>query len=88
MTEAQTGVSPLADLVRAARLPEPAERKRIRLAASASFQRLADELDVEPSTVYRWEDGQLTPTLENAARYRALLEQLAEAAGTQIAEAS
>ena len=87
MNEPQTGAS-LAELVRASRLPDPAERRRIRLAAKLSLRRVADELGVAVPTVYRWEDGQLTPTLENAKRYRALLESLARAAGTEIAEAS
>lgn len=80
--------SPLADLVRASRLPSPAECKRIRLAAGVSLQRVADELGVARPTVYRWEEGELTPTMENARRYRTLLSHLADAAGTQIAEAS
>lgn len=87
MTEAQTGPSPLAGLVRASRLPPPAERKRIREAAGVSLRRMGDELGVSAVTVHNWENDGDGPTLENAARYRRLLKQLAEAAGTQIAEA-
>lgn len=85
MTEAtETGASPLADLVRAARLPEPAERRRIRIAAGVSLRRVAEELGVSIPTVHNWENGKDGPSLENAAAYRALLDQLAEA----VAEAS
>lgn len=88
MNEAQTGTSPLAELVRASRLPDGAECKRIRKAARVSLKRVADELGVAVPTVYRWEEGKLTPTLENAQKYRALLGRLAQAAGTKITEAS
>jgi predicted transcriptional regulator len=83
MTEAR-----LARMVRLARLPEPAERRRVREAAGLSRQQVADELGVTQAAVAYWESGTWTPTLENAGKYRALLEQLAEAAGTAIAEAS
>ena len=81
MTEPATpGAAPLADLVRAARLPSLAERKRIRERAGVSLQRMADELGVSVTAVWHWENGQDGPSLENAARYRALLDQLATAA--------
>ena len=81
MTEPTTpGVAPLADLVRAARLPEPAERKRIREQAGVSLQRMADELGVSVTSIWHWEKGQDGPSLENAARYRELLDQLDKAA--------
>jgi DNA-binding transcriptional regulator YiaG len=88
MTEAQTGVSPLADLVRAAKLPSVAERKRIREVAEVSLRMIADELGVSIAAVWHWENGEDGPSKENAVRYRAMLEQLAAAAGTEIAEAS
>jgi transcriptional regulator with XRE-family HTH domain len=88
MTEAQTGASPLAELVRAARLPPPAERRRIRLAAGVSLRRMGDELGVSAVTVHNWETNGDGPGLENATRYRRLLEQLAAAVGTQLAGSS
>lgn len=88
MTEAHNGASPLADLVRASRLPSVAERKRIRKLANVSLQRMGDALGVTAPTVHNWENDGDGPSMENAKKYRALLEQLAEAAGTEIAEAS
>lgn len=88
MTEAQTGVSPLAELVRASRLPEPAERKRIRELAGISLRRMGDALGVTAPTVHNWENDHEGPSMENAAKYRKLLDELAEAVGTEIAEAS
>lgn len=82
MTEAtEPGAPTLAELVRASRLPEPAERKRIREAAGLSLQRMADALGVTASAVSYWEngvDGQ-GPSLENAVKYRALLDELTKA---------
>lgn len=81
MTQPTTpGAAPLADLVRAARLPKPAERKAIREKAGVSLQRLADELGVSVTSIWHWERGQDGPSLENAARYRALLDELTQAA--------
>jgi DNA-binding transcriptional regulator YiaG len=80
MTEAtQPGVSPLAELVRAAQLPEPAERRRIREAAGVSLDRLGAELGVTGMTVSNWERGVFEPSLENAAAYRRLLDELTRA---------
>ena len=89
MTEAHTGVSPLAELVRQRRLsplPEVAERRRIREDAGVSLEQVADELGVSHTAVSYWERGVWNPSAENAAKYRQLLEQLADAAGTTIAE--
>ena len=74
------GAAPLADLVRAARLPPPARRKRIREKAGVSLQRMADELGVSVTSIWHWESGKDGPSLENAARYRVLLDQLEQAA--------
>lgn len=87
MTEAPTGVPSLADLVRAAQLPSVAERKRVREAAKASLRMVADELGVSITAIWHWENDQDGPSMENAVRYRNLLEELAAAAGTKIAEA-
>lgn len=88
MTEAQAGEPSLAELVRASRLPDLAERKRIRKAAGVSLRRMADEIGVTEAAAHHWENGTHAPSMENAVKYRALLEELAEAAGTEIAEAS
>lgn len=84
MTNPTEASAALVGLVRAAKLPPPAERKRIRQAAGLSLQRMADALCVSPVAVFNWENDKDGPSLENAARYRALLDQLAEA----VAEAS
>ena len=77
--EAADAVACLADLVRAAQLPKPAERKRIREAAGLSLQRFAGVLGVTPTAVWNWEHGKDGPSLENAVKYRQLLDQLAAA---------
>jgi DNA-binding XRE family transcriptional regulator len=85
MTQANgTGSTPgLAGLVRAAQLPPPAERQRIRLAARVSLRRMAEELDVSHQAVYQWERGEIQPDLEHAADYAQLLAELA--AATEVA---
>ena len=88
MTEAQADGPPLAELVRASRLPSLAERKRIRKAAGVSLQRMADAIGVNASSIHHWENDTHAPSMEHAAKYRALLEELARAAGTEMAEAS
>lgn len=93
MNEATNGASPLAEKVRHRRLsgplvPEVAECRRIREVAGVSLREMAEELGVSVTAVWHWENGQDGPSVENASRYRALLEQLAKAAGTEIAEAS
>lgn len=81
MTDAtETGAS-LADLVRAAQLPTPAKRRRIREKAGLSLQRMADALGVTAPTVWNWENDKDGPSLENAAKYRKLLDDLADAVG-------
>lgn len=71
----------LTDLVRAARLPAPSERKRIRKAARLTLRQIGDELGVTEAAVWHWENGTKGqgPSLENAARYRELLDKLAKA---------
>lgn len=76
--------TPPAGPVRASGLPSPAECKRIRLAAGASLQYVGAEVGVNKVTVYRWEEGLLAPSMETGRRYRAVLEGLAEAGGTQV----
>lgn len=79
MSEASNAGMPLADLVQASRLPDLAERKRIRKAAGVSLRRMGDELGVTEGTIWNWENGKDGPSMENAVKYRELLEQLSEA---------
>jgi len=67
----------LTDEVHARRtLPAPAMRRFIRVSARISLQRMADELEVQPSTVLRWEQGKVMPRPPALTRYAALLEAL------------
>jgi DNA-binding XRE family transcriptional regulator len=78
MTQATDAVElRLAELLRAGQLPPVAERRRIRIQSGASLRRMGEELGVTATAVHRWEKGIDCPTLENAVRYRLLLDQLA-----------
>lgn len=77
MTEA-TSTVPLAERVRAAQLPRPAERKRIRKRAGVSLREVAEEIGVTQTTVWHWEEGR-GPSPKHAVRYREVLDALAEA---------
>jgi DNA-binding XRE family transcriptional regulator len=69
----------LAARVKRAKLPPPSVREQIRIEAGLSLRALADELDVDPMSVHRWEKGFVRPRLEHAIAYRRLLEALQEA---------
>lgn len=71
--------SALVQRVKAAQLPDPSERHRIRAAAGASLREMATVLGVDPMTVLRWERGRVTPRATNAVAYRQLLDALQEA---------
>jgi DNA-binding transcriptional regulator YiaG len=66
----------LAERVRAAQLPTPANRRRIRQRAKVSLRQIAEPIGVTAMTVLRWERGEVVPKLEHAAAYRQLLEEL------------
>lgn len=66
--------------VRGAHLPPPHERRRIREQAHFSLRDMAGVLLVTAPTVHAWERGTSTPRRANAVAYRALLDQLREAA--------
>ena len=51
------------------RLPSPAERRRLRLAARLTQPELAAFLGVGAPALCRWENGTRTPRGELAARY-------------------
>jgi DNA-binding XRE family transcriptional regulator len=74
-----TAYPALVERVRAAQLPPPVERQRIRRAARASLSAVAAELGVSPMTVLRWERGESDPRLDHAAAYGALLASLRDA---------
>ncbi|MFI6513573.1 multiprotein-bridging factor 1 family protein [Streptosporangium sp. NPDC050855] len=69
----------LVDRVRAAQLPPPSVRRRVRRSSRATLRDLASVLNVSPMTVLRWEQGKAEPRLEHAIAYRRLLDALAEA---------
>ena len=69
----------LAEQVRAAQLPPPAARRRIRCNARVSLAEVAAELNVSAVTVQRWEQGMFEPRRDKAIAYRELLEALIEA---------
>jgi DNA-binding transcriptional regulator YiaG len=68
--------SALVDRVRAAQLPPPSVRERIRLDAGLSLRAIAETLDVDPMSVHRWERGLVRPRLDHAIAYRRLLDDL------------
>ncbi len=71
---------PLIDEVRTARqLPAPRLAREIRRAAGVTRERLAQELNVHPVTVGRWEAGTRQPRGSLRAAYTRLLLQLQEA---------
>lgn len=65
--------------VRQSQLPPPAQRQQIRVTANLSVRKLAGVLKVAPMTLLRWEHGEITPSTENAVRYRAALDALRRA---------
>jgi transcriptional regulator with XRE-family HTH domain len=68
----------LLDEVRMIRaLPDPAERRRIRVAAGITQHRMAEELGAHPVTFARWERGERAPRSPAKVRYAALLAELA-----------
>jgi DNA-binding transcriptional regulator YiaG len=69
----------LASQVRAACLPPPDERRKIRVAAGVSFAEVGAELGVSATAVMRWERGTSTPRRDRAVAYRRLLDELQKA---------
>lgn len=67
----------LIDEVRAAQsLPDPSVARLIRLSAGVSQERLARELGVHRTTLYRWEAGERRPRGNDRVKYVALLRDL------------
>lgn len=69
----------LAGRVRAAQLPPPAERARIRQAARLNLEHFAEVLRVSQMTVSRWERGETEPGLDQRVAYARLLREVAAA---------
>lgn len=69
----------LAGRVRAAQLPPPAERLRIRQAAGVTLEHFAKALRVSQMTVSRWECGETKPGLDQREAYARLLREIAAA---------
>jgi DNA-binding XRE family transcriptional regulator len=55
------------------RLPEPAERIRLRELYGVTQSQLARSLTVSRRTVYAWEHGTIEPTGDNRSNYAAVL---------------
>ncbi len=68
------------ELRRRPKLPEPAVARAIRLAAGASQEQVARELQVSSVTVRRWEAGSRRPTGQLRDDYCRLLAALREVA--------
>lgn len=69
----------LAGRVRAARLPEPCERARIRTDAHVTLRDFAQTLGVSQMTMSRWERGEVEPRLEQRVAYARLLREVSAA---------
>lgn len=64
-------------------LPEPAERRRLRLAAGVTLVEVADAVGVTPWAVRLWELGEREPRGPNLEQYVAVLRLLREAGGAE-----
>ena len=60
-------------LIEERRLPAPAVRRALRVAAGFSLQEIADVLDVSKQAVHKWETGVRLPRPANRRRYARLL---------------
>lgn len=74
-----TPAEQLAQRVRDARLPPPAERARIRREARITLREFAIVLGVTTTTVYRWELGATEPKAGHAVAYADLLGKIRDA---------
>jgi DNA-binding transcriptional regulator YiaG len=71
----------LKTLTEGAHLPSPAARKAIRLASGVGLGELADWLEIDRHTLWRWETGRSEPHSPAARRaYSGALRQLRELA--------
>lgn len=74
--EGATPAEQLARRIRAAKLPPPAERARIRREARITLREFAQVLGVTTTTVYRWETGDADPKTDHAVAYADLLDKV------------
>jgi transcriptional regulator with XRE-family HTH domain len=65
-------------VARARSLAASGEARRLRKAAGLSLQEIAGGVGCSAVAVWRWENGERAPRGEAAARYAALLDQLAK----------
>jgi DNA-binding transcriptional regulator YiaG len=77
--EGATPAEQLARRIRAAKLPPPAERARIRREARITLREFAQVLGVTTTTVYRWEIGDADPKTDHAVAYADLLNKVRQA---------
>ena len=78
MTQRSTGTDFAHALVEARQLAASGAGRMIREAAGLSLAELGRAIDVDPSAVWRWENGERTPTGVYAVRYRDFLVELRE----------
>lgn len=62
-------------------LPEPADRKRLRMAFKLTQQQVAEAVGVTPGNVGGWESGRWEPAGKNREDYAYLLRGIAERLG-------
>ncbi len=75
-TSTESGLDDLAASVRAARLPEPEERRRIREGARVTVREGAAVCGVSKQTFLDWETAKTEPRRAHAIVYRQLLDTL------------
>ncbi|MBV8980396.1 MAG: helix-turn-helix transcriptional regulator [Acidimicrobiia bacterium] len=66
----------LTPLVRVRQLARSGRAREIREAANLSYRELAGAINVDPSTLLRWEAGQTRPRGEVALQWLRVLEEL------------
>jgi DNA-binding transcriptional regulator YiaG len=86
--EATVRTEGLAGRVRAAQLPPPATRVRVRQAAHVTLEDFAGALGVSQMTVSRWERGETEPRLDQRVAYALLLREVAAATTVAVDELS
>jgi transcriptional regulator with XRE-family HTH domain len=78
MVRKSADIDGLVERLRAARLPAPSARRKIREDAGVSLRVGADALGVEVLTLRRWESGTPPRRLDDQIRYAEFLDRLSE----------